>query len=57
MPYKIVRNDITKMIVDAIVNSTSIDAMQIGDTELSIFDAAGPELTNARKELGDMRVS
>ena len=52
MPFTIVRNNITNMHVDAIVNTANPYPV-IGDgTDRAIHKAAGPELLAARKEIG-----
>ncbi|MBU5668410.1 macro domain-containing protein [Peptoniphilus sp. MSJ-1] len=43
MPFKIVRDDITKISVDAIVNTVSGDLSEIGGVSAAIFKAAGFE--------------
>jgi len=56
MPFEIVRNDITKMKVDAIVNSANPQVC-IGDgVDSAIHAAAGPQLFAARKIIGDIPV-
>lgn len=56
MPFIIVRNDITKMSVDAIVN-TANPLPIIGDgTDRAIHEAAGPNLLSARKMIGAIDV-
>lgn len=47
MPYEIVRQDITKMKVDAIVNPTDYMFSGSGGTDAHIHIAAGPELRKA----------
>ncbi len=53
MPFKIVRNDLTKMEVDAIVN-TANEAPVFGDgIDAAVYKAAGRlRLLNARKKIG-----
>ena len=55
MPLRIVRNDITKMRVDAIVNPTSRMLNGVGGTDGSIRKAAGPELDRELKAFGSLR--
>ena len=52
MPFEIVRNDITKMTVDAIVNSANPRPVIGLGTDSSIHKAAGPELLAARQKIG-----
>ena len=52
MPFQIVRNDITKMQVDAIVNTTNPTAEVGYGVDLGIHLQAGPQLLEARKQLG-----
>ena len=52
MPIQIVRNDITKMKVDAIVNTANKDLMPGGGVNGAIHKVAGPQLTGECKLLG-----
>lgn len=52
MPFAIVRNDITKMRVDAIVNAASRLPQVNPGVDLAIHRAAGPRLLESRKEIG-----
>ena len=52
MPFEIVRNDITKMTVDAIVNSANPRPVVGLGTDSSIHEKAGPELLAARQKIG-----
>ena len=54
MPLEIVRNDITKMKVDVIVNSAHPTPEVGGGVDYAIHRAAGPELIAARKIIGDI---
>lgn len=54
MPFAIVRNDITKMQVDAIVNSANPRTIVGGGVDRAIHQAAGAELLAARKMIGDI---
>ena len=55
MPFKIIRDDITKVKVDAIVNPVNPEVCIGGGVESAIYEAAGKEkLLEARKELGRM---
>ena len=55
MPFEIVRNDITKMQVDAIVNSANPRPVVGLGTDSSIHEAAGPELLAARQKIGPIQ--
>lgn len=58
MPLEIVRNDITKIKADAIVNSVNRKPVCGGGTEYQIYEAAGREnLLKAREQVGALDVS
>ena len=44
MPLQIIRQDITKMQVDAIVNTTNAEMVGYNGVDLAVHNAAGPEL-------------
>ena len=56
MPLKIVRNDITKMKCDCIVNPTNNDLYPYGSADLAIHKAAGKGLLEACGKLGGCSV-
>ena len=57
MPLIFLREDITKLEVDAIVNSANPEASIGGGVDLAIHQAGGEELVNARIALGPIRVT
>lgn len=54
MPLYIVKNDITKIKADVIVNSANPHALVGGGVDRAIHLAAGPGLLRAREEIGDI---
>lgn len=52
MPFEIVRNDITNMCVDAIVNTANPRPVIGSGTDSMIHKKAGPELLVARQQIG-----
>lgn len=53
MPFKIIRNDITKMQVDAIVNSANEEPVYSHGVDTAVYHGAGKEqLLKARQEIG-----
>ena len=56
MPFRIIRNDITKVEADAIVNTANPNPVIGGGTDFAIHEAAGPELLDARKKIGSIPV-
>ena len=52
MPFEIIRNDIIKMAVDAIVNTANPWPIIGLGTDLMIHEKAGPELLQARQKIG-----
>ena len=56
MPFEIVRNDIAKMQVDAIVNPASRRVRINPGADMAIHKKAGPQLLEARRAIGDIAV-
>ena len=55
MPFTIIRNDITKVQADAIVNSANPQPVVGGGAESAIYAAAGPKLLAARQKIGVLK--
>lgn len=56
MPFRIIRNDITKMEVDAIVNTANPKPVIGSGVDSGIHQKAGPGLLAARKLIGEIAV-
>ena len=56
MPFEIVRNDITKMSVDAIVNTANPKSVIGAGVDSMVHEAAGPNLLKARQAIGAIGV-
>ena len=56
MPFEIVRNDITAMAVDAIVNTANPRPVIGAGVDSTIHEKAGPKLLEARKKIGNIAV-
>ena len=57
MPFQIIRNDITRVEADAIVNTANPHAQIGGGTDSAVYQAAGAEqLLAERKKIGDIPV-
>ena len=55
MPFQIIRNDITKMETDAVVNSTNREPFYGRGSDYALYLAAGAEaLLTARKKIGEI---
>ena len=56
MPFKTIRNDLTKMQVDAIVNTANVAPTYSSGTDTAVYKAAGEEeLLQARSKIGRLR--
>ena len=55
MPLQIIRNDITQVRADAIVNTANPRPVIGRGTDRAIYQAAGPELLRARRRIGELR--
>ena len=56
MPFEIVRNDITQMQVDAIVNTANPQPKVGYGVDAGVHQKAGPKLLEARQRIGNIRV-
>ncbi len=57
MPFQIIRNDITKVKADAIVNTANVNVAIGTGVETAIYNAAGKEqLLEARKKIGTLEI-
>ena len=57
MQFQIVRNDITKVKADAIVNTANPHPIYSSGTDIAVYEAAGAkELLQERKKIGDIAV-
>lgn len=54
MPFEIIRNDITNMCVDAIVNTANPNPVVGAGTDTAIHKKAGPQLLLARQKIGNI---
>ena len=55
MPFKIVRNDLTRVKADAIVNTANPMPICASGTDLAIYEAAGKEqLREERRKIGNI---
>ena len=51
MPFKIVRNDITKVKADVIVNTANPNQICASGTNLAIYEAAGKESFSPKERI------
>ena len=57
MPFQIIRNDITKVAADAIVNTANPKPKYADGTDRAVYTAAGAEqLLEERKKIGEIGV-
>lgn len=56
MPFEIIRNDITAMAVDAIVNTANPRPVIGAGVDSAIHEKAGPQLLEERKRIGNIAV-
>ena len=56
MPFEIIRNDITKVAADAIVNTANPAPVIGAGTDFAVHKAAGPKLLKAREKIGEIPV-
>ena len=56
MPFEIIRDDITHVKADAVVNTANPDPIIGAGTDSAIHRAAGPRLLVARKRIGSIPV-
>jgi O-acetyl-ADP-ribose deacetylase len=57
MAIKILKTDITKIKVDAIINAVGQSGKKEGDLKNAIFQAAGPELLEYLNKLGELKTT